>query len=124
MKKIAAVLLACLAACQTPTGVSLPAGSERMIPPARFEQLWQKVEECSGLRSDYSYVQWFWGERSANVLSKHVIVLTREWANEERGVMHMMLHDKAQTLDHSDIFMNECFKHVWVVEIETTQETP
>lgn len=53
---IAAALTA-LSACRDP--FAPPSGSSPFVPPQSYRTAWQEVEECSGLRGDFTRVEWF-----------------------------------------------------------------
>lgn len=52
-------LLVALAACESPTGVRLPAGAVRFSPPSIYRQWWTLTEQCSGRQSAYDAITWY-----------------------------------------------------------------
>jgi hypothetical protein len=49
-------LLLALAACESPTGVRLPAGSVQFTPPSVYREWWTLTEQCSGRQASFDAI--------------------------------------------------------------------
>ena len=118
-----AVAVALLAACLDPAAP--PADAYALIPPPEYRAAWQQVEDCSGLRGDFSRVRWFAvpGHRFLCSVGwcdglwtpPHNIYISEEQAlnsdnNDYFIARHEMLHDLLQVPGHPQAF---CTCDLW-----------
>jgi hypothetical protein len=123
---VAAALLVA-ASCETATAPR-PAGAFRIEAPPGYEQLWQEVEQCSGLSGDLARITWhvapadtasggFWcadGPDNACAgewVAPHDIYLAGSSPADPEGyaadawtVKHEMLHDLVGRAGHPPVF--------------------
>jgi hypothetical protein len=52
-------LLMAVAACESPTAPSLPAGAVRFTPPSIYRLWWALTEQCSGRQGNYDAITWY-----------------------------------------------------------------
>lgn len=106
-----AVLLVGAWACRNPF---VPLDATPLSPPAIYAELWQQVETCSGLTSDWRRIDWFAvpteqfatpeGWAMGRWQPAHTIYLSDAGQRTYRTVKHEMLHDLLQSGDHPPVF--------------------
>lgn len=116
--------LACLSACDTlPTAtvpISLPPTAEHFSPPDYYQDLWQKMEECSGKTRDMNEITFYMvpdsiffpvpmdtGRVAGYYDGVSHIVIADYWLDIIPVVQHEMLHAILQQPGHPPIF-KEC----------------
>jgi hypothetical protein len=108
------VYVVLLAACTDVVApASLPEDAEPYENPA-FAQMWSEVEQCSGLRGDFSAVQFYvvphFSSKEGVVKGQwyrpHRIVLAATWKNHEPTIKHEMMHDLLQDSGHPPHYFN------------------
>lgn len=117
-------LLGTLAACEMLAPPSpLPPTATVMAPPEEYQAWWTATEACSGLRGDFSSIQWYvvpdsltfttesgekvglWSESSAGTR----IILAGAYAHHELVVRHEMLHALLDREGHpASYFQTKC----------------
>lgn len=110
-----------------------PPGSRAFDPPRVYRNLWQEVEDCSGLLGDFDRVRWFvvpesffWcGDETCAGLwrSPHDVYLSEVAQSDSGGhyftVRHEMLHDLlAGGADHPPVFSGCGLRRPWAVGAE------
>jgi hypothetical protein len=122
----AALVAAATTGCETPYR---PKDGVQYDPPPVYRQWWSSVEQCSGLRGDFSRVLWYevpsapgmWGFACPN--EPPGLYCTGEWHSphtimvagpnqiypgghryDSLMVKHEMLHDLTQSGDHGPLF--------------------
>lgn len=95
-----------------------PPGTYQFAPPPVYQQLWQSVKDCSGLRGEFGVIQWYvvpgdgfrWAESSVNGVWKapHNIYLSEHAARDSVGgyftARHEMLHELVGKDGHPPVF--------------------
>lgn len=103
-----------LAACSiTDLVAPLPEDAEPYENSA-FAQMWSEVEQCSGLRGDFSAVRFYvvphfsseQGVVKGQWYRPHRIVLAVSWKNHPPTIKHEMMHDLLQDSEHPPHYFN------------------
>ena len=103
-----AVLVACLAGCDTPFEVQAPAAID---PLPEYSEWWVELEDCVGQEAEFVDIRWYEGEQIVVEhreaygvwLAPDVIVMKRFYVTSESAVKHEMLHHlTAGQMPHED----------------------